>query len=264
MASEFDVGHGWFLIIDALSAVLSRLEPPLRAVQVKQKFGTLRYHVSPKLRRGAPSAITVAEMFSGRICEVTGYPGDLMFTQGGAVRTLSMQPAAWLAAGAPLPNDYSLYPPDADDFPMPAPPVSIRMAWTDFEAAEALRQRHGLWVDCQVEIPAALFDLADCVIQTIAPQAEWKGPEATAPSLQFHSITWNVRDGLTFSIHETSTATVAQKEIEARSAYGPAETLIEKGAAEFVAGIKSVKAFAAEMSRRIDLARGGISQEGTN
>ncbi len=143
MASEFDVGHGWFLIIDALSAVLSRLEPPLRAVQVKQKFGTLRYHVSPKLRRGAPSAITVAEMFSGRICEVTGYPGDLMFTQGGAVRTLSMQPAAWLAAGAPLPNDYSLYPPDADDFPMPAPPVSIRMAWTDFEAAEALRQRHG-------------------------------------------------------------------------------------------------------------------------
>jgi hypothetical protein len=61
-----------------------------------------------------------------------------------------------------------------------------------------------------------------------------------------------------------ATATVAHEEIEARSAYGPAETLIEKEAAEFVAGIKSVKAFAAEMSRRIDLARGGISQEGTN
>ncbi len=264
MVSALDVDDGWFSIINALSAVLSRLGSPLRVVQVKQKFGTLRYHVSPTWCRGGPNAITAAEMFSSRICEVTGQPGDLMSTPTGAVRTLSLQPAAWLAAGAPPPQNYSPHPPVEDDFPIPAPPASIRMGWSDSEANEALRLRHGLEIDCQIEIPAALFDLADCVIQTIAPRDGRWYSDVAGPRPKFHSIVWNQKDGLTFSIDETSIAAVARAEIEARSAYGPAETSIEKELAEFVTGINGVRAFAAEMSRRIDLAGGGISQEGTN
>lgn len=95
MCWGFDHGDGWYLLIDRLcrhiqhhidsAARQGRTVPQVVAVQVKEKFGTLRFYADggDEFTR---SAIWFAEALSGDICEVCGDPGERRNT--GWIRTL--------------------------------------------------------------------------------------------------------------------------------------------------------------------------------
>lgn len=85
---------GWFTIIDVLCAELQRQTdkykaPQLVVTQIKQKFGTLRFHVACFDRatdeiddEGYASEtqvalIAMAANFSARTCEICGRPGNM-------------------------------------------------------------------------------------------------------------------------------------------------------------------------------------------
>lgn len=82
-----DCGDGWFGLLDALC---TRLQfhtdhgdgPQVRVVQVKEKFGTLRFYVddADRFQRGM---IDLAQALSARTCEVCGAPGQVN-SRGGA------------------------------------------------------------------------------------------------------------------------------------------------------------------------------------
>ena len=100
--TEIAVGDGWFGLLETLCTLL--YEPYTRAqdhytrglvteqalleaeanlprvVQVKEKFGTLRFYAN-QIDERAAAYIDFAEHMSGKICEVCGAPG----TRGGKV-----------------------------------------------------------------------------------------------------------------------------------------------------------------------------------
>jgi hypothetical protein len=80
MAFGFECGDGWFKIIDQLSADITLLDEKngttTIAVQVKEKFGALRFYV----QAGSDAIfdlIDKAEDESSRTCEMCGEPGEL-------------------------------------------------------------------------------------------------------------------------------------------------------------------------------------------
>ena len=74
MCFGFECGDGWFDLIDRLSAEITDIDPDVRVMQVKEKFGGLRFYVD-----SAPDEvyelITDAEERSFSICERCGSPG---------------------------------------------------------------------------------------------------------------------------------------------------------------------------------------------
>lgn len=98
----FSHGDGWFNIIDCLSATITdimrshparkhltrnefRDQVQVKAAQVKEKFGSLRFYVD----NGNPevsAAISMAEAISARTCETCGSSGK--GRGGGWVKTL--------------------------------------------------------------------------------------------------------------------------------------------------------------------------------
>lgn len=95
MGFGFECGDGWFDLIWKLAEDLERIykearlviipENPFRVVQVKEKFGTLRFYINFG-SDAMHDRIEQAEEESGRTCEVCGKPGEL---RGGFwVRTL--------------------------------------------------------------------------------------------------------------------------------------------------------------------------------
>ena len=86
MAFGFEVGDGWFDLIDRLCARLQELSdeavaPQVVAVQVKEKFGTLRFYVRAS-NDEQMAAIAAAERESKGICEICGTTGGLVVTSG--------------------------------------------------------------------------------------------------------------------------------------------------------------------------------------
>jgi len=80
MAFGFECGDGWFKIIDQLSADITLLDEKngttTIAVQVKEKFGALRFYVE----FGSDAVydlIDAAEEESLKTCEMCGEPGEL-------------------------------------------------------------------------------------------------------------------------------------------------------------------------------------------
>jgi len=77
--SAFGCGDGWFQIIDCLCGEISHYTanpkvPPVSAVQVKEKFGTLRF----RYRGGdafVEGLVRMAEGVSEHVCELCGAPG---------------------------------------------------------------------------------------------------------------------------------------------------------------------------------------------
>ena len=99
MSWGFTCSDGWFDLVWTLSqniediAKAARLEPQCdewpEAVQVKEKFGTLRFHLkrSPLTTSDKVEAlIREAELCSAKICEECGKPG--LLKEGGGTRTL--------------------------------------------------------------------------------------------------------------------------------------------------------------------------------
>lgn len=89
MAFGFEHGDGWFEIIDQLSKKidiyarnhkLSDEEYPM-VMQVKEKFGSLRYYMAgmPEcIANDVYAVIDEAEDKSGKTCELCGNPGEVI------------------------------------------------------------------------------------------------------------------------------------------------------------------------------------------
>jgi hypothetical protein len=79
MGRGFEVGSGWYALIDLLCAALQREHdrngaPQIVAIQVKEKFGGLRFRVR-EASRCQRAMIACAEQLSMRLCEICGKPG---------------------------------------------------------------------------------------------------------------------------------------------------------------------------------------------
>lgn len=77
----FSVGPGWNDIILDLHKQLLKENPDYAILQVKEKFGTLRYYTNRMTSEGQ-LAIAQAENFSGVTCEECGRPGSLRDDDG--------------------------------------------------------------------------------------------------------------------------------------------------------------------------------------
>lgn len=96
MAFGLECDDGWYDLLDVLCSLImwetkyDENMKPVVALQVKEKFGTLRFYY-----RGGNDAIssyvTFAENMSGRTCEVCGSVGSVR--DGGWLRTLCDQHA---------------------------------------------------------------------------------------------------------------------------------------------------------------------------
>lgn len=76
MCFGFECLDGWFDILDRLSKALTDLNEDVVAVQVKEKYGTLRFYIGV----GSDEAfdlIEAAEAESEKTCELCGKPGKL-------------------------------------------------------------------------------------------------------------------------------------------------------------------------------------------
>lgn len=70
------VGYGWFDLIDKLASDIEATRKDVRVLQVKEKFGGLRFYVKSSSNE-VHRLITEAEKKSYTICEKCGEPGQL-------------------------------------------------------------------------------------------------------------------------------------------------------------------------------------------
>lgn len=101
MAEGFACQDGWYHLLDGLCSQLQHDTdqlgaPQLVVTQVKQKLGTLRFHVGPAATPRQRGAIELAYALSARICEICGAPADgaddVLSVRCEAHRTLSLTP----------------------------------------------------------------------------------------------------------------------------------------------------------------------------
>jgi len=76
MCWGFECDDGWYNLLDECCDKLSRLQPPHVAVQVKEKYGTLRFYLQGYSDE-ADIILREAEDKSAVTCEVCGNPGKL-------------------------------------------------------------------------------------------------------------------------------------------------------------------------------------------
>jgi hypothetical protein len=80
-----NVGTGWHQLIKDLEEKLNAIDPNFELLQVKEKFGSLRYYTSFTAVDGQArfdALISIAEETSDHICEVCGQPGENTPTRG--------------------------------------------------------------------------------------------------------------------------------------------------------------------------------------
>lgn len=156
MGFGFECRNGWFGILDALSSVLTTHaraldRAPPQALQVKEKFGTLRFytHGDDAFDSGA---IALAEEMSARVCETSGAPGRLSL-RGGWYATFS--PAAAAQKGF-------VAHPSADDGPLAPVPAA--------EIPRILAERWPTIVLTEASIPSGWYDIADALARRLSRQ----------------------------------------------------------------------------------------------
>jgi hypothetical protein len=78
MPFGFECGDGWFDLLYELCTNIQKANPPeeFEVVQVKEKYGTLRFYVS-SFTDEIDDLISNAERKSGSICESCGGKGEL-------------------------------------------------------------------------------------------------------------------------------------------------------------------------------------------
>jgi len=81
MSWGFACGDGWYPLLDSISLLVSAQCPEMKAVQVKEKFGSLRFYYvgGDSYCRGV---VSMAGTLSGTICEVCGAVGLLGLVNG--------------------------------------------------------------------------------------------------------------------------------------------------------------------------------------
>lgn len=95
MCWGIDCGDGWYSLLDNLCRQLQSMTdnnphlpdifPQIEAVQVKEKYGTLRFYVQGS-SDWQDGVISFAEHISGTICDECGKPGETN-TDGGWLAT---------------------------------------------------------------------------------------------------------------------------------------------------------------------------------
>jgi len=86
MCWGFTCGNGWYWLIDKLCKYLQynidhNNEPQIKAIQVKEKYGSLRFYVGPASDR-QNEVIRFAEFLSTHICENCGSNKMVGYTKG--------------------------------------------------------------------------------------------------------------------------------------------------------------------------------------
>ncbi|GGF00247.1 hypothetical protein GCM10011611_02320 [Aliidongia dinghuensis] len=163
MAFGCECNDGWYAVLDALSWVLTTHaraldRPPPIAVQVKEKYGALRYYAHGDDEFDA-GAISMAEDLSARICEISGAPGRLC-TRGDWYATFSPSVAAE--------KRFRML--DADE---PLPPVPSE------EIGRILRERWPTVIDGVVELPPGWLDIGDALASRLSHKGWYPERPAT-------------------------------------------------------------------------------------
>lgn len=70
-------GPGWYPILAELEGRLREIDPDYRVLQIKEKFGTLRFYWTSRHDEAAQVAVAAAEAASARTCERCGAAGRL-------------------------------------------------------------------------------------------------------------------------------------------------------------------------------------------
>jgi ribosomal protein L37AE/L43A len=81
MCWGFECGDGWFNLIDELSSKIIELDKNVEAIQVKEKFGGLRFYITSSTN-DVHELISLYEHKSFTICEECGQPGMLRTDKG--------------------------------------------------------------------------------------------------------------------------------------------------------------------------------------
>ena len=79
MTSINNVGEGWHDLIKTLEEKLNKIDPEFELLQVKEKFGGLRYYANTSNadeNTNFHQLISLAEEASFHLCEVCGEPGE--------------------------------------------------------------------------------------------------------------------------------------------------------------------------------------------
>ena len=85
--------EGWFPIIARLDADIRKLAPDYTILQIKEKFGGLRYYIGSlheSVFDQVHAIIGEAEKIAAKTCECCGEPGELC-RRGGWLKTLCKQ-----------------------------------------------------------------------------------------------------------------------------------------------------------------------------
>ncbi len=94
---SIDVDEGWYQLVLDCDRELTQIDPGYQIVQIKQKFGGLRYYFESSLssaRKAMDDVVTKYEAVAAVTCEATGNPGVLMRSEGGWVKTLDPEYAS--------------------------------------------------------------------------------------------------------------------------------------------------------------------------
>ena len=95
-----EVDEGWYQLVLDCDTELTAIDPNYKVLQIKEKFGGLRYYMSPcnettlQQRDAMYDVIRKYEEAALRTCEATGKPGLLMRSSRGWVKTLNPEYAA--------------------------------------------------------------------------------------------------------------------------------------------------------------------------
>lgn len=81
MGRGFECGNGWYTLIDVISELLTTHNSETYAVQVKEKFGSLRFYHSNRDDYTLGIEMTAGTL-SSHICELCGAPGFLNDNDG--------------------------------------------------------------------------------------------------------------------------------------------------------------------------------------
>jgi len=97
---SIDVDEGWYQIVVDCDKELTAIDPNYQIFQIKEKFGGLRYYMTPcndtteEQRNKMYEVISKYEAKAAQTCEATGQPGVLMKSIGGWRKTLNPEYAA--------------------------------------------------------------------------------------------------------------------------------------------------------------------------
>ena len=107
---SIDVDEGWYQIVVSCDRLLTQIDPRYSILQIKQKFGGLRYYFQPShpddnaLYAKMNSIVLAHEDIASTTCEVTGKHGVLMKSKSGWLKTLNIE---W-ASSSLFHSDYAI------------------------------------------------------------------------------------------------------------------------------------------------------------